>query len=1087
MAAPTDQDEASPAPTGLRIGCWAALGMLALLAAGVAVVWFNRERFADDFIADQLEAYGVEATYEIERIGGQRQVLRNLVVGDTDRPDLTVERAEVLIRYRFGFPKVAEIRLLRPRLFATYRDGRLSFGELDPLVFTGEDRPFELPDLTLRVIDGRALIESDYGAVGLKLAGDGYLRDGFAGELAATAPGLAAGGCVAERTTLYGRVSIRGARPAFAGPLRVGRLECAEQDLSVRDAALAIDGRADRLLGQFDGDLGLRSGAAELAGARLASLGGTARLSWRDGGLTARYDIEGRDLVSAPATMARLRVDGSLRARRNFARVEADGRIDGEGVNPGSALDGALAGAADAAGGTLLGPIVDRFRRQLASAARGSRLVGDVTMRRTGDRSTVVVPQASWRSGSGAALLTLTRVQLATGSPATPRIAGSFATGGQGLPRITGRIEQRPGGGFQVEANMAPYEAGDSRLAVPRLALVQRPGGAIGFAGRVLASGALPGGHADGLQLPLSGNWSRPAGLSLWNDCTEVRFERLQIANLALERRGLTLCPPRGSAIVRYGERGLRVAAGAPSVELAGRLGETPIAIRSGPVGFAYPGALSARRLLVTLGPEGTASTFAIDDLSAQIGDDVAGRFAGTDVRLSAVDLDVLGASGTWRYAGGRLALGEGAFTLADRTRPARFNPLVAQGAELSIEDNRIVAEALLREPVSGRAVTGVDLAHNLATGAGHADLSVAGLAFDPGLQPAASGCAQLASGQTVTQPLGLSCLAFGVVSNVRGTVTGTGRIDWDDQGISSRGRFSSQSLDFAAAFGPVRGASGTIEFTDLLGLTTAPDQRLRVASINPGIEVTNGEVGIELRNGEVLAVTGATWPFMGGTLTMRPVELNIGASEERRYVLEIEGFDAARFVEYMELGNFSARGIFDGTVPLVFDASGNGRVEGGLLVSRPPGGNLSYIGELTYEDLGTMANMAFAALRSLDYKHMRVAMEGDLTGEIVTRVRFDGVTQGEGAERNIATRAIAGLPIRFDVNIRAPFYSLIGNIRAIYDPSAIRDPRDLGLLDAQGNVIRRETEGPLPEPVEPEDLIPDESAIQRRESEETP
>jgi hypothetical protein len=101
--------------------------------------------------------------------------------------------------------------------------------------------------------------------------------------------------------------------------------------------------------------------------------------------------------------------------------------------------------------------------------------------------------------------------------------------------------------------------------------------------------------------------------------------------------------------------------------------------------------------------------------------------------------------------------------------------------------------------------------------------------------------------------------------------------------------------------------------------------------------------------------------------------------------------------------------------------------------------------------------------------------------------VRFDGVTQGEGAERNIATRAIAGLPIRFDVNIRAPFYSLIGNIRAIYDPSAIRDPRDLGLLDAQGNVLRTETDGPPPEPVEPQDLIPDESLIQRRESEETP
>ena len=106
-----------------------------------------------------------------------------------------------------------------------------------------------------------------------------------------------------------------------------------------------------------------------------------------------------------------------------------------------------------------------------------------------------------------------------------------------------------------------------------------------------------------------------------------------------------------------------------------------------------------------------------------------------------------------------------------------------------------------------------------------------------------------------------------------------------------------------------------------------------------------------------------------------------------------------------------------------------------------------------------------------------------DLTGEIVTNVRFDGVSQGEGAEQNIATRAIAGLPIRMDVNIRAPFYSLLGSIRAMYDPAAIRDPRDLGLIDAQGNPIRRETTGP-PLDVKPDDLPPDEAPIQPRESE---
>ncbi|HEU4650392.1 MAG TPA: hypothetical protein VFS49_03155, partial [Croceibacterium sp.] len=98
MASASDQDEPPPGRAGLRIGCWAALGTLALLAIALAIIWGRRERIADDYIADQLKKYGVEAKYEIEQIGPRREVLRNLVIGDPGRPDLTVERVEVFVR-----------------------------------------------------------------------------------------------------------------------------------------------------------------------------------------------------------------------------------------------------------------------------------------------------------------------------------------------------------------------------------------------------------------------------------------------------------------------------------------------------------------------------------------------------------------------------------------------------------------------------------------------------------------------------------------------------------------------------------------------------------------------------------------------------------------------------------------------------------------------------------------------------------------------------------------------------------------------------------------------------------------------------
>ncbi|MET0251653.1 MAG: YdbH domain-containing protein, partial [Novosphingobium sp.] len=235
---------------------------------------------------------------------------------------------------------------------------------------------------------------------------------------------------------------------------------------------------------------------------------------------------------------------------------------------------------------------------------------------------------------------------------------------------------------------------------------------------------------------------------------------------------------------------------------------------------------------------------------------------------------------------------------------------------------------------------------------------------------------------------------------------------------------------------------------------------------------------------GRVFRLDSATWPFLGGTLSLAPTELRLGASELRRYELVIEGLDAARFLERLELGNIAATGVFDGRLPLVFAAApasgqvgaavgtvlgigtpegagvaaatpGSGRIEGGLLVSRPPGGNVSYVGDLTYRDLSPMANFAFQTLRSLDYRHMTIAMDGALEGEMITRVRFDGVRQGAAAQRNILTRTLAKLPIQMNVNVRAPFYQLVSSTKALYDPAFVKDPRSIGLVDGKGRRLK--------------------------------
>ena len=1078
---PQEHAQATPRVKGRkrRIARRALAMFVLVLGIAVVMAWMQRREIADDLIGDMLAENGVRASYRVTGVSTRRQVIRDIVIGDPARPDLTIDRAVVHIAPRFGFPKITGVDLGEARLFGTYRDGTLSFGALDPLVFTGSDQPFEFPELDLTLRDGRALIQSDFGDVGVKLAGRGNLRGGFAGQLAAIAPSIAFAGCETGRTTLFGQLTIDAERPRFDGPLRFDALDCPGQSLAVRDAALQLDLRPERNLTDLTGEVNLRAGPVALASNALAGLEGYGRFVFRSGDLTATYDLEGRDVRTGPAQFATFAAQGGFRAREKFAQLELDGTVDGRGMRIGEGARDSIAGLAASADGTLLAPLLSQAIERLDEEMRVSSLAGDFTLRNTPEGMSAIVPSLALRGTSGSTLLALTRGQVSMRG-GQPVASGNFKTGGQGLPLIAGRIENVGTAGPRLIVRMGEYAAGDAQLAVPRLEAAWRGDGSVALDGEVLASGAVPGGSVRNLALPVSGLIGSNGSIALWSGCTRARFDSLSISSLALQRQSLLLCPPAGRSIVRYDARGLALAAGVPSLDLKGQLAQTPVAIRSGPVGLAWPGKLAARSLDVTLGPPGTATRFAIADLEADIGSEIAGRFAGTDLFMDAVPLDVLQANGSWRYAGGVLALADARFVLQDRQPSPRFEPLAGSDGRITLQDNVIRGSFALSDPKYGQDIADVTLRHDLSAGAGGAELQVPGIVF----------------ARRGLQPIDLSQLALGVIANVDGTVTGSGSIAWDARGVTSTGAFSSEALDFAAAFGPVQGASGTIRFTDLLGLTTAPRQVLKVAAINPGIEVYDGEIALSLVGGQLLRFEGGTWPFLGGTLTMRPVDLNLGAAEERRYVLVIDGLDAARFVERMQLGNLAVTGLFDGTIPLVFDKDGNGQLQNGVLVSRPPGGNVAYIGQLTYEDLSYIGNFAFQTLRDLDYDRMEIVMNGPLTGELVTRVRFDGIRQGEDAKSNIITRQIAKLPVRLLVNVRAPFYSLISSVRSLYDPSAVRDPRGLGLVRDDGTVLRRDVDQ---ETVEAQDAAaaeaaaaalqnpPDEPDIQPPESEAVP
>lgn len=1070
--APSDPHPEPDRRNRIRRRIWRVAGLLlVILATIVGLLWSQRTEIADDFIARKLDELGLEASYRVVSIAPEVQVLGDIVVGDSQRPDATIARAEVRLRHGFWMPEVDSVRLSGVRVWGTITQGKPSFGALDPLIFTNDEEPFAFPAIDLTLTDAKALIEGDHGPIAASIKGSGRLDGGFSGEIGVVAPGLSLARCLATQTTLYGRLTIQEQRPSFAGPLRFARLECADKVLTVDGGAANLDLKADADMQGVRGEAALRLGRIGHTQVQLAAVSGTASLAFRDGNLNADFDLSAPAVETGAARLAALVAQGRLRTFDSLTRYQLEAELAGRGLQPQGNWPQALRKAELATAGTLVAPLLTRLRNGLAASLPGNSLSASLILRQNEGRLAVLVPEARLRGRGGESLLMISRAQLGFTDTGLPLFSGNFRSFGPDLPQIMGRMEQDATGVVEMRLRMADYGAGGARLALPDLRLRQVRGGALAIEGVVEADGPLPGGEVGGLVLPISARVSAQGEMVLWPSCVPMRFARLKLADLDIAGHSVSLCPVDGASIVRSNGAGWQVAAGIPELDLQGSLGETPVHIASGEVQIAWPGRLSVQDLNIALGDRGNVSRLAVGSLAADFGSDLAGTFAGMQAQLAAVPLDLDQGQGTWRMAGGTVRIEEGSFRLSDRQQVDRFKPLVARDAVLTLQGGVIRADFTLRHPASGTAVVDVAVEHNLSSTAGHAVLDVPDLVFAPG----------------VFQPRDLSELAYGVVSLVSGSVRGSGQVAWTADRVTSSGVFSSDGLNFAAAFGPVAGARGTVEFTDLIGLTTAPGQQLQVAMINPGIEMNDGVITFSLVDGTRLYLENAEWPFMGGRLTMLPLIMNIGAPEERRYVFQISGLQAGRVIERLELNNLAASGTFDGQLPVVFDAMGNGKLDGGLLVARSPGGHVSYIGQLTYEDLSFVGNFAFQALRDLAFREMVVNLDGPLTGELVTRVRLDGVRQGATAQTNFLTKQLARLPIRLNVSVRAPFYQMASSMRSLYEPGAIRDPRGLGLIGRDGRALRGSVGGSDAPPPPQADSPQENPAANARTRDETP
>ncbi len=901
------------------------LSIVIVLVILLGLAWLNRRAAAREVLIGWLDRRGVPAQVEVERFELDGFVGR-VTIGDRRDPDVTIERVEV--DYGIGAPwssgglgvKPSRIRLIRPVAKASWRGGQLSFGSLDDLIKDFSGRPPE-PDSRgplIIVEGGRLRLGTEYGPV--SLLADARVDNGKLMRLSARMPVASLRSGKSEARGFGGTLDLitTGDRAAVAMDITAeqvsspglearaahlsGTLDLPYPDFKTRQG----DGRAAANLVMTGDRITLADSTA--TSARMTMIAAGQVSGWIETlGFTGSADTQlTAGAVSAPGLSARAFEMASTQARIAVARRNGD--LDWSVEGP-ARLRAASGRAGDLAldRATLTSPAL-----ALTGSARDVAATGPLSV-------------ALDRMTFGDLNLTDARGQLSL-DYATDRATALKLTGSMSAPR----------GGWPllgaVVADDVPELAemkralGTFALEVPSLQLVS---GNEGLTVSLLEPARLVPGNGGVLTIePVS----RPLYSARPKQAGGGAFD-------------LTTARGRGLPQARFAIPDWRLTAGGFRATLDGRAALD--------FGLARGLALTTRGVLATENGRLTytgsgCSAFTVERLELDENDvmDVAGRLCSsggplvvsqdgrwraggqlTGVSASAPFLAMTFANveGTAVATGSRAGLGLDAHItsamLEDATRPRRFNTLTASGDATLAEERWSGAFDLARR---GPALGRLTLAHDGTTGEGGVVIDAPSLVFaEDGLQPAD------------LSPL----VADFVRSPASGTASFSGRLNWSDDlpDGSSSGRLLVPGIDFVSPAGAVTGLSGTVDFTNLAPLTTAPNQSLRIATLESIAPLTDLDLTFSLDK-SAITVGGGSIKAAGGTVSVEPFSVPL----DRRPFSGVIVLDRVQLGELIKSAGFGDRvsldAIVSGRLPFTSDPDAGVRITAGSLYATQPG-----------------------------------------------------------------------------------------------------------------------------------------------------
>jgi hypothetical protein len=863
----------------------AALALLVAITAAVVAVR-SREAVAEQFAEDWLRQHGVDGDVEVARIDASGFSGR-VRLGPPDDPDLTADRVDV--DYALAPPWAGpfsvtprSIRLIGPRVKASFDGKRLHFGSLDPLIRDLLSRPkTNAPAPDIRIDDGAMRLSTPYGLVKV----DDTQANFSQGRLERLEAHLLDADLHSGRARAVidgGLVSLTGDGLSLQGSteLNFTALSAATTRLDRGAARLAID---DLRYDLSEGTVGVSA---------------KARLQMRASSLTAAGVAAAAPQLSAEIPY----LQATLGATTN-GRFDITARMTAQALSgPERARLVSIEGAAkDARFSTASGPRVWSPVHLRASVQTVPVTVGGETLTLNQARADL-----TGRFDSGAAAVLSGRTALSAQGRMTKAAALRLA---ENVPVLGQEAKYRDALArglerFTLSAPAIDLALGRSLAVSPhrRITVDAASGASAGLTPSSLTLGSKTSGGfelklGDGGLPPITLEASRiewrEEGLSLHAALTStLDFGPAKDADVALSgtvdygKAGFSLtadrCATLSAAYLDLGENRVEK----PAVQACPISAAPLIVARSG--GWRLQGALREGRAEVPFlqaRTEHAAGRFA-----------VYGQQAGVGAQIDLTSAPVI-----------------------DTSDPRRFEPLIAKGP-LRLDHDRWDG-ALEIAAAQQRTLGSVRVVHDQLSGTGFAEIDASPLAFARGgLQPA-----------DITP-------VAAIVADAQGAAAFTARLDWSkDQPAHGTGRLLVSSLDFTSPLGPVSGLSADVTLTSLSPLVTAQDQVVTARSVEAFAPITNVRAVFDLTQ-DRLNLGSAEAKVARGVARLEPMTIPFAEDQTVTGAIDLDDINLNDLVALTSYADrIKTDLVLDGRLPFQADAK-SFRLSDGHLVTVKPG-----------------------------------------------------------------------------------------------------------------------------------------------------